>query len=1195
MPSAAAVLSRFVDTVCRLADGSTTTEETYYPALKDLFSSLLQARNLPFEVRTGTSERRETRPGRDRPDLAFYDGADFAAVLGEVKLPTSDLAEMAVSTDQNDQIGRYLSQTGIVLLTNVRSFGLLGCTPGFVRGDSGPVPPENRRLLYSVDFWASAPALQQRAPVAEAALHRLGELVEEAVTEFASIADPRSLARILARQARRAKADLPASFKSVQPLLDDYRLALGLSFNEEDGSEFFRSSLIQTAFYGLFAGWTVWHRAKDGLPFEWERMDRYLTIPFLGKLFYEFKHPDRLAELRLAPHLDRATATLGRVDRSAFFSRFTYPDLARSDPTLAAVAITYFYEPFLEAFDPALRKELGVWYTPPEVVRYQVRRIDQLLREELGCARGFADERVVVLDPCCGTGAYLLEVLRSIADDVLARGDDRMLAAEIQDAISRRVMGFEILTAPFVVSQLQVYLLLADLGVMPSSDRRPAIFLTNALTGWEGRDQVKLNFPELQEEHESARAVKRDAPIIVILGNPPYNRFAGAAMDEESDLVDHYKGIHRRAKADSQGRPAFDKDGSPIMVQSGDTLLYSRWGVRKQLLDDLYIRFFRLAEERIGEKAGHGIVSFISNSSYLTGRSHPLMRESLLQSFDGIWIDNMHGNRLASERTPWGESCETLFSGDSVPGIKVGTAISTFLRRDPDDRNRALASVQYRDFWGKAELKKRSLLNSLSLSTWTDAERRSAIELPEGPREYERIEPLSGPWLTFAPRDLNAGYEAWAALDELFPVSFQGINPNRGLDGSVLDTDKDRLAARMKDYFAATSFAALDRLYPSLTKDRARYDARKVWLDLKANSRYTEDRVLPYLLFPLDLRWIYYETEGKLLNERRPAFWENLRGNEFLVTVPQPRRPSETLPLLATCLVDLHVHDRGSVCFPCVSQQGQLAKIGGANLSISAWRRLSEAWRFRGDVEGEDARRLVSKLFRTTIAILHSSGYVADHRESLAQDWAHIPIPKSRDTFEQLAELGNIVSQLLDPLSDCDALIAAIIGGARRRVLGAITGRGAGPVKEEDLSVEIAYHGAAPGRWVERAFRDDEPSLPEWGSITGDLFINDKVYFSNIPTILWRFEIGGYPILKKWLGYRQVSQGHTHLSLAEVKRFRSNVHRLGALVAVRPKLDALYQDAATDSFSAEELGLRGFPEGLSPGPPDHPAVGPAKG
>ncbi|MGH7288503.1 MAG: hypothetical protein ACREI8_10850 [Myxococcota bacterium] len=174
------------------------------------------------------------------------------------------------------------------------------------------------------------------------ALEKLGDLLERAVTEFAPIATPEALARILARQARRAKADLPERFDAVAPLLEDYKSALGLAFEDAEGSEFFRSSLIQTAYYGVFAGWALWHRAGDGTPFESDRMDRFLRIPFLGQLFYEFKHPARLAELRLAPHLDRAAETLGRVDREVFFSHFLPPQILGDeghDPT-AATALT---------------------------------------------------------------------------------------------------------------------------------------------------------------------------------------------------------------------------------------------------------------------------------------------------------------------------------------------------------------------------------------------------------------------------------------------------------------------------------------------------------------------------------------------------------------------------------------------------------------------------------------------------------------------------------------------------------------------------------------------------------------------------------------------------------------------------------------------------------------------------------------
>lgn len=1161
------IASSFVRETSALYRASSTTERSYYPWIRDLWARLLDSRSLPFEVRAETSERREGEGGADQPDLALFDEGDFIAVLGEVKNPEVEIADMAASTDRNNQVGRYLARTGVVLLSNVRSVGLLACKSDYKRLRGIPVPPEARDLLDVVNLWPAESAFAKGIAILPDALQDLGDLLERAVTEFAPIAEPASLARILARQARKAKADLPERFDAVAGLLDDYKTALGLSFEVKDerGSEFFRSSLIQTAYYGLFAGWTLWHRAKDGTSFEWDRMDRYLRIPFLGKLFYEFKHPDRLAELRLAPHLDRATATLARVDRPTFFSRFPYPTLrAESEGgTTTISALTYFYEPFLEAFDPELRKELGVWYTPPEIVRYQVRKVEQILRERLDCRRGFADERVVVLDPCCGTGAYLLEVVRCIATEARRRGDEATLAAELMQAVAQRIIGFEILTAPFVIAQLQLYLLLSDAGANPDRHQRPAVFLTNALTGWDDPAQIKVNFPELREEHELAQKVKRGAKIIVVLGNPPYNRFAGTALDEEADLVDHYKGISRT------------KDKSGKLKQVGESLLYTRWGIRKQLLDDLYIRFFRLAEKRIGEKAEYGVVSFISNSSYLTGRSHPLMRESLLKNFHEIWIDNTHGNRIASERTPWGESCETLFSFDGGAGIKVGTCITTLMKRSRASTPPGDVPLHFRDFWGRADAKRRALLDSLQMNRWDAARKVEAAKRPEGPREYETFQVTEAARWMFAPRDTNVGYEAWPALDELFPTAYQGVNPNRGLDGSVVDTERHALEDRMARYFGARSFAAAAASAPELAVPRAGYKPEQVWKTIQAKSGFEPAKVAKYLLFPLDQRWLYYETEDHLLNRPRPEFSANLAGNEFLITVPQPRRVSEARPLLARTLVDLHVHDRGSVCLPREVRAGPLVSVPNANLSPSVWKGLALAWDLSGDLSAEAARTLVARLFRCALAILHSPQYQQDHQDALAQDWAHLPIPREATLLDQLVQAGDKVAVLLEPSEDPEPVAAGIVGADRLRKLGDLRRRDGGAVEVDDLLVTASYYGAAKGDWRRRVFTEDEGALSSWGSETGDLHINAEICFANVPAAVWGLELGGYPVLKKWLGYRQASrQGGRPLTLAEARYFRSMVQRLAALLALQPNLDTLYEAVSGAAFTAEELGLR---------------------
>ena len=182
------------------------------------------------------------------------------------------------------------------------------------------------------------------------------------------------------------------------------------------------------------------------------------------------------------------------------------------------------------------------------------------------------------------------------------------------------------------------------------------MYLTNALSGWHEPGDIKLNFPEMREEFDASQKVKHEAKIIVILGNPPYDRFTGAAQAEEAALVAAPEGELVEVR-DKRGAVARDEFGRAKKKQRGESLLYKEFGVLKQLLDDLYIRFVRLAEERIGEAAEYGVFSYISNSSYLTGRSHPLMRRSLLGNFDVVRIDNLNGDKYRHrENDPPGTS-----------------------------------------------------------------------------------------------------------------------------------------------------------------------------------------------------------------------------------------------------------------------------------------------------------------------------------------------------------------------------------------------------------------------------------------------------------------------------------------------------------------------------------------------------------
>ena len=237
--------------------------------------------------------------------------------------------------------------------------------------------------------------------------------------------------------------------------------ALGVKFEGDRGAAFFRSTLVQTLFYGVFSAWVLWARQTPAPvgSFDWRTAVWHLRAPVLRALFQQLSDPGRLQPLGLVEVLDWTSAALDRVDRDAFFDRFNEGE-----------AVPYFYEPFLEAFDPDLRKQLGVWYTPTEVVRYMVARVDRALKDDLGIADGLAAENVYVLDPCCGTGAFLAETLRRIAANLEARGLGALTGARVKQAATKRVFGFEIMPAPFVVAHLQVGLTMQSLDAPLADD-----------------------------------------------------------------------------------------------------------------------------------------------------------------------------------------------------------------------------------------------------------------------------------------------------------------------------------------------------------------------------------------------------------------------------------------------------------------------------------------------------------------------------------------------------------------------------------------------------------------------------------------------------------------------------------------------------------------------------------------------------
>lgn len=1007
--------------------------------------------------------------------------------------------------------------------------------------DSGPdgKPRIGERFVLAENeaaFWSLA---EHRRTAQEKFGAPFAEYLRRVLLHNAPLAAPRDVAGILASYARDAlarveHADTPA-LTSLRTALSE---ALGLRFEGEKGEHFFRSTLVQTLFYGLFAAWVLWSRSgrqgtdapfpqqiRDSASllgsrpdrFDWRSAEWSLRLPVIRVLFEQVATPSKLGPLGLVEVLDWAAATLSRVDETAFFKSFD-----------EGHAVQYFYEPFLEAFDPALRKDLGVWYTPEEIVAYQVARVDAVLREELDIPDGLADPNVYVLDPCCGTGAYLRFVLAKIEETLRAKGGDALVANDLKRAAMDRVFGFEILPAPFVIAHLQLGLLLHNAGapLSEAKSERVGVYLTNALVGWEppvGPKQA-LMWPEMEEERDAAERVKRDTPILVVLGNPPYNAFAGTSPEEEKGLVAPYK------------------DG-----------LSRDWGIKKFNLDDLYVRFFRIAEKRIAECTGRGVVSFISNHSWVSEPSFVLLRKHLLEGFDDFWIENMHGNRKISEYAPDGRTSETVFAiAGFSPGIQQGVAISLWVK---SGKRGDSPVVRFRDDLNEAKA----------------AERRArlieSVRDPQSLGHYLMAHPAKENRYSFQPGAVSSEYTSWPRIIDLCATL-----PGNGLMekryGALIDTDRETLKRRMMRYFDAdVTWNMLVKEEHPLTHPAAGYVPESTRIKGLLLERYSAESVLRYALRPFDHRWCYYSRIPTLWNRPRPTLFSHARaGAAFLITRLRPATAAEGPPVsFSSSLFDDHFLTPDAVGIPVhfettKRQSGLLFERDGAGDSLSP-----AARGYLNEVSVLHSRDMASprSLWMHILAVAHSPAYLTENKDGIRQDWPRIPLPAKGAALLASAELGKRVSVLLD----VDAPVVGVTGstiepvyrdiGGIQRADGKAIDLDAG---ELDVTAGWGHAGKAgvvmPGRG----------KVTEHGNML-DIWLNDRVFWRNVPRPVWEYTIGGYQVIKKWLSYREKAILGRALTPEEARYVTEMVRRIAALIAMQPELDASYQAIRADTVA----------------------------
>jgi type ISP restriction-modification system protein/N-6 DNA methylase len=1126
-----------------------TAETSGYPALANLLNEV--GGGLKPKI---TAIIHPSNSGAGLPDGGLFSAKELRKHPDETSLvnlkPERGVLEVKpVGHDLNtlaktEQVERYLKSYGQILLSNYRSFAIWTWESG------RPVPGETFVLADSeASFWELAQNPRDHVILGET----LVEYLRRALLGNAPLAAPRDLAEYLASYARTARLRVEAApVNALAPVSEALGAALGIEFQGEKGEHFFRSTLIQTLFYGVFSAWVLWNEGNPNPRdrFQWRLSQYHLGLPVLRTLFHQLADPQKLRDLGLEEVLDWTEATLARVERGAFFQRFRLGE-----------AVQYFYEPFLAEFDPELRRQFGVWYTPPEIVRYMVARVDDALRDPdgLNIPDGLADPKVVVLDPCCGTGAYLTETLRIIHGRLKENSGEAQAGLQTKIAAQTRIFGFELLPAPYVIAHLQIDLQLAKYGAplvhepakakkgeKEKTPERAGVFLTNALTGWVPPEEPKtLLFPELAAERDAADHVKREAEILVIIGNPPYSGFAGIAIGEERALSEAYRETKAAPKPQGQG------------------------------LNELYVRFFRMAERRIVEGApdedttdpqppspeARGIICYISNYSWLDGLSHPGMRERFLEVFDRITIDCLNGDKYKTgKKSPDGTPDPSVFSSEhNREGIQVGTAVAMLERwplelhptkraAKPKPAKPHVAEVKFRHWWGKQ--KRTELLASLGKGM-----------------SYERLHPSLPLGMPFVPLDVREDYARWPLLTELWAESFPGVQSKQ--DNLVVDIDRDRLEKRMIDYFdAKLPDAEMAERHPGSMDGTNASEPHETRAYLRSRG-FLPEYLVRYVYRPFDMRWIYWEPETKLLGRKSPALFRNVfPGNLFIEARQRQVKSNFDRGYVVTKLPD-NFGSGFSSFFPLLiasnvdrdktSLGGETPDMFGTDLGSRDGQPLPNLTPFACDyltklgAEPED-------LFFHVVAVLHAPIYRSENAGALRQDWPRAPLPNSADTLRAGAALGRQVAALLDPETDVPGVTSGKIR-PELRGLGELMVAADTRPKTPDLAVVARWGYFGQGGVV----------MPGPGDVRGgtqgdefvDVQLNASTRWKDVPTAVWDYALGGYQVLKKWLSYREAALLGRPLRSEEALDFTHNARRIAALLDLSPALDANYAEAAS--------------------------------
>ncbi|WP_457636843.1 type ISP restriction/modification enzyme [Oceanithermus sp.] len=795
-------LAAYLREVAQTMKRGDAREESFYPALERLLEELGPELGHPsLEV---TTLPKKTEAGN--PDFRVWDGR--ARIIGyvEAKKPGENLDAVA----QSEQLERYRNTFPNVILTDFFTFILFRDGVEVARATLAQLPParlgrvpplhdeEGFLSLLRHFFDYSLPEKIGARPLAER-LARLTRFLRD---------------QVIATELARGKESPLYGF------LDVFKKTLIADLKAGQFADLF----AQTLTYGMFAARI---RARE----EFNRKLAYDYIPHtLGVLREVFRYIS-LADLprHLEVTLDDIAAVLQAADVAAILEEYQKTHHS-TDP------IVHFYETFLAEYDPGLRERRGVYYTPEPVVRYIVESVHHLLKTRFDAPLGLADaERpVTLLDPAAGTLTFPAMAVERAAAEYRGTWGDAGIKDLIKHHVLPRFFAFELMMAPYAVGHLKIGLVLEALGYELAEDERFNLFLTNTLEMETLPGSADPILSALSVESRLAGEVKSEKPILVILGNPPYSGHSANKNDWTESLL----------KEDHPGAPSYYKvDGKPLGEKN------PKW------LQDDYVKFLRFAQWKIA-RHGEGVVAMITNHSYLDNPTFRGMRQSLLETFDEIYILNLHGNSKKKEKAPDGGPDENVFD------IQQGVAIGLFVKRGEAGEKK----VYYADLWGRRAEKYRWL---------------SEHALENTP--FEPLHPVS-PFYFFVPRNTEGieHYRQWSRVDELLPESSVGIVTAR--DKLTIASSKEELLNRVRTFAELEEELAREAF--KLGRDVRDWKVRWAQDDIKKQP-ISEALAAPILYRPFDVRWTYYtgRSRGFICYPREEVMRHMLAGPNLALLV----------------------------------------------------------------------------------------------------------------------------------------------------------------------------------------------------------------------------------------------------------------------------------------------------------------------